>query len=79
MNDDEMLEFLKKTLGEHMDSKPALVLYGSETGTAEILANVFSSELKRRKLRVKCMAMDDYDFEELVNEQKVYFLISTCG
>lgn len=79
LNDEDMLEYLKKQLGEKINIKPALILYGSETGTSEMLAATFASELKRREVRVKVMAMDDYDFADLPSESKVYFLISTCG
>lgn len=36
-------------------------------------------DLKKRGVRAKVAAMDDYDFEELPNETKVYNVIATCG
>jgi hypothetical protein len=38
-----------------------------------------TSELKKRGVRAACVAMDDYDFEELPNEKKVYMLVATSG
>jgi len=34
MDDSEMLDFLKKSIGESVTSEKAIVLYGSETGNA---------------------------------------------
>lgn len=38
-----------------------------------------TSELKKRGVRAACVAMDDYDFEELPNEDVVYNVVATCG
>lgn len=65
MDDGEMLEHLKVILGEEIGERPTLVLYGSETGTAQNLADTFVSELKRRNVKAKAVSMDDYDFEKL--------------
>ena len=36
--------------------------------------------MKNRGMKVKCMAMDDYDIEELPEQtEMVYILASTCG
>jgi len=40
MDDFEMLEHLKKQLGEEVGTGSVMVLYGSETGTAAGLAQV---------------------------------------
>ena len=74
-----MLEHLKKQFGEKLQVKSLLILYGSETGTSEMLADTFASELKKRDVKVKVMAMDDYAFADLPTEQNVCFLVSTCG
>lgn len=60
-------------LGEEVSGDKTLVLYGSETGNAEALSNVFATEFKRRNVRAKCIAMDDFDFEELPNYSQVQF------
>merc|ERR1719517_63652 len=56
-----------------------LVLYASETGTAQNLAKEFGNEIKRRDVRVKVCACDDYDFEQLPNESSVTIFAATCG
>lgn len=43
------------------------------------MAVSFADDLKSRGIKVKCMAMDDYDIEELPNEQMVHIIVSTCG
>lgn len=42
-------------------SRRILVLYGSQTGTAEEVAERIGREGKRRHLKVDIEAMDDYD------------------
>ena len=79
MDDYEMLEHLKKQLGEATASDSVMVLYGSETGTAGNLAQVFANEFKRRGIRAKCMAMDDIDFDELSKQSQVFCVVATCG
>ncbi|KAJ9443406.1 Pyruvate dehydrogenase [Diplonema papillatum] len=78
MDDEMLLDFLKAKVGEQTSEK-MLVLYASETGTAQNLAKEFAGELKRRDVRARCVACDDYDFEELPNEKHVFFIAATCG
>lgn len=56
-----------------------LVLYGSDTGTTEQLANNFYEECKQRGVNVTLSSCDDYETEELVNEPLIVLLVSTCG
>ncbi|CAH1775312.1 unnamed protein product [Owenia fusiformis] len=79
MDEYEMLDYLKGTLGEEISGDKSLVLYASETGNAEALSNVFAHELKRRGIRASCMAFDDYDFDDLPNQSSVYCVVATCG
>lgn len=80
MDDIELLEYLKKQYGEKLiGGKATLILYGSETGTAETLAKNFADELKNRGIKVKCSAMDDFELEELAEQEQVYCVVSTCG
>lgn len=80
MDDNELFEFLSKKLGEAVNTEKAqLILYGSETGTAASLAQGFADEMKARGIKVKCMAMDDFDAEELPEQEMVYLIASTCG
>ena len=79
MDNFELLDHLKAMLGEATTGERALVLYASETGTAADVAKMFQAELKRRNVRAKCQAMDDYDFDNLPNENKVFMIAATCG
>lgn len=36
-------------------------------------------ELVSRGVKAKCMAMNDYDLEELPDEETVYLIVATCG
>ena len=38
-----------------------LILYGSETGCAEDVAERIGRQARRRRFRVRVVAMDDYD------------------
>eukprot|EP01135_Chromosphaera_perkinsii_P003525 Nk52_evm25s246 gene=Nk52_evmTU25s246 len=61
------------------EAPPILVLYGSQTGTAEDAAHRVVREGKRRHFRIKASAMDDYDISQLINEQLVIFICATTG
>jgi len=60
-DDAETLDFLKKELGEQVISKKNLILFGSETGNAEQVANQLSYEMTRRGERAEVVAMNDFD------------------
>uniref|UniRef100_A0A6A7FYI8 pyruvate dehydrogenase (NADP(+)) n=3 Tax=Hirondellea gigas TaxID=1518452 RepID=A0A6A7FYI8_9CRUS len=79
MSDEDLLDHLKKQIGEQTSSNKVLILYGSETGTAEYVAASVAHDLKRRDVKSKCMAMDDYDFDDLPEETSVIFIAATCG
>ncbi len=70
-DDVETLDFLKKALGEESSSEKAVILYGSETGNAQQVANQLSYELTRRGQRTVCMAMDDFDFQRFYRDRIV--------
>ncbi|KAJ8686661.1 hypothetical protein QAD02_022455 [Eretmocerus hayati] len=55
------------------------ILYGSETGTAQDIAEQIWKYSKRYDLRSNVDAMDDYDIQQLVNEQVMVFVVSTAG
>eukprot|EP01062_Namystynia_karyoxenos_P065528 TRINITY_DN5917_c0_g1_i1.p1 TRINITY_DN5917_c0_g1~~TRINITY_DN5917_c0_g1_i1.p1 ORF type:complete len:2055 (+),score=809.41 TRINITY_DN5917_c0_g1_i1:120-6284(+) len=78
MDDNDLLDYLKAQVGEQTGEK-VLVLYASETGTAQNLAKEFGGELKRRGVRAKVLACDDYDFDALPNETSVVIYAATCG
>lgn len=84
MSDYEKLDFLKKKLGETSADgsagSSALVLFGSETGNAQSVAHGLAKDLKTRGYaRTRISAMDDYDFDSLPSEKKVFAVISTAG
>lgn len=65
LNDYDMLDYLKRSLGEEVTSEKSLILYGSESGNAKHLAEEFGYQLKRRDVRSKIMALDDIDINDL--------------
>ena len=79
MDEYELLEHLKNMLGEETSSEKITILYGSETGNAEALSHVFATEFKRRGIRAKCLAMDDFELDELPEQSKVFCVVATCG
>jgi NADPH-ferrihemoprotein reductase len=63
------------------DGRPKmLILYGSQTGTAEEYANTLAEEASRSfGFNAVPVDMVDYDPEELAEEKLVVFLIATYG
>eukprot|EP00795_Rhopilema_esculentum_P010504 gene10504-19221_t len=55
------------------------ILYGSQTGTAEEVAERIGREGKRRHFLCQVCAMDMYDMTKLINEQMVILVAATCG
>ncbi|KAI7853564.1 hypothetical protein BDC45DRAFT_510561 [Circinella umbellata] len=56
-----------------------LVLFGSETGCAEDVAERIGRQARRRRFRTRVIAMDDYDKNKLIEEKLVIFVCSTTG
>lgn len=79
MNDEDLLEYLKKSMGEQVTGERVTILYGSDTGTAELVAKNHQFELKRRGMKVKCMAFDDVDVSDLQDETRVLAFVATAG
>jgi homodimeric pyruvate:ferredoxin (flavodoxin) oxidoreductase len=79
MNDEDLLDYLKKTMGESVSGERVTVLYGSDTGTAEMVAKNHQFELKRRGMKVKCLAFDDVDIADLPDESKIIAFVATAG
>ncbi len=80
MDDLELLDFLKEQLGEaNLSDDKILLLYGSETGNAAEFGQIVSTDLQKRGLRVKVMACDDYDANNLGKEKTVIFLVARCA
>jgi homodimeric pyruvate:ferredoxin (flavodoxin) oxidoreductase len=79
MNDEDLLEHLKKMMGEQVAGERVTVLYGSDTGNAEVVAKNFQFELKRRGMKAKCLAFNEIDPADLQDESKVLAIVSTAG
>lgn len=58
---------------------PPLVLYGSETGTAEDVAWHIAGRMRARGLSPRCLAMDDFDIKELPRHRLVVCVAATAG
>ncbi|XGW02394.1 hypothetical protein V3C99_014433 [Haemonchus contortus] len=56
-----------------------LVLYGSETGTAEDVAESLWKEARLLNVPARLFGMDEYDVENLPNEHVVVFVVATTG
>lgn len=62
-----------------MEDRRLTVLYGSQTGTAQDLAEQVWRESKRYHFRGSVMAMDSYDIQTFIREQIVVLVCSTTG
>ncbi|XP_070614521.1 NADPH-dependent diflavin oxidoreductase 1 isoform X3 [Erythrolamprus reginae] len=56
-----------------------LVLYGSQTGTAQDMAERVGREAKRRHFHCKVEALDDYRVASLIHQPLVVFVCATTG
>ncbi|XP_020284524.1 NADPH-dependent diflavin oxidoreductase 1 [Pseudomyrmex gracilis] len=55
------------------------VLYGSETGTAQDVAEQIWKSAKRKKLLSTVSSLDDYDIQNLFTERLIVFVVATTG
>ncbi|KAJ8388802.1 hypothetical protein AAFF_G00130350 [Aldrovandia affinis] len=62
-----------------MSSTSLLILYGSQTGTAQDTAERIGRQAKRRRLNVRVEALDNYRVANLISESLVLFVCSTTG
>ncbi|XP_006900668.1 PREDICTED: NADPH-dependent diflavin oxidoreductase 1 isoform X2 [Elephantulus edwardii] len=62
-----------------MSSLRLLVLFGSQTGTAEDVAERLGREARRRRLGCRVLALDAYPVVNLINEPLVIFVCATAG
>ncbi|XP_051552584.1 NADPH-dependent diflavin oxidoreductase 1-like isoform X2 [Myxocyprinus asiaticus] len=56
-----------------------LVLYGSQTGTAQDTAERIGRQAQRRRMRVRVEALDTYNVANLISESLVVFVCATTG
>eukprot|EP00111_Clytia_hemisphaerica_P002252 TCONS_00006308-protein len=59
--------------------KKISILYGSQTGTAEDVAERIGRESRRRHLETTVSSLDDYTIANLIQENVVVFVASTTG
>lgn len=62
-----------------MSTNTLLVLYGSQTGTAQDSAERISRQAQRRRISVRVQALDSYNVANLILESFVVFVCSTTG
>ncbi|KAM6975505.1 NADPH-dependent diflavin oxidoreductase 1 [Tautogolabrus adspersus] len=61
-------------------SKPTLlILFGSQTGTAQDTAQRIGRQAQRRKMKVQVLPLDSYNVANLISESLVVFVCSTTG
>ena len=64
----------------HADGgRQCLILYGSETGTAEEVAFKLHRILSKIRLNVSVLSMDNYDVSRLPTETCIIWIIATAG
>lgn len=62
-----------------VENRELTILYGSQTGTAQDLAEQIWRDSKRYYFRGKVMPMDSYDIQGLIQEKYVVFVCATTG
>ncbi|KAM5330720.1 NADPH-dependent diflavin oxidoreductase 1 isoform 1-T1 [Glossophaga mutica] len=62
-----------------MPSPQLLVLFGSQTGTAQDVSERLGREARRRHLECRVQALDSYPVANLINEPLVIFVCATTG
>ncbi|XP_066569284.1 NADPH-dependent diflavin oxidoreductase 1 [Amia ocellicauda] len=62
-----------------MSCPTLLVLYGSQTGTAQDTAERIGRQAQRRRVEVRVEALDSYNVADLITESLVLFVCSTTG
>ncbi|XP_024237369.1 NADPH-dependent diflavin oxidoreductase 1 [Oncorhynchus tshawytscha] len=62
-----------------MSAPKLLILYGSQTGTAQDTAERIGRQAQRRGMQVKAEALDSYNVANLISESLVVFVCSTTG
>nr|CAD7258918.1 unnamed protein product [Timema shepardi] len=77
-NDDYYVTFLRRS-EPAMEDRRLIVLFGSQTGFAQEVAERIWREAKRYHFRGPLQAMDDYPVPQLIYEPLVIFVCSTTG
>lgn len=61
------------------ENEKLIVLYGSQTGNSQELAERIWRDSKRFYFRTIIKALDEYSFQNIINDQCVIFVCSTTG
>lgn len=64
---------------EDLSKPPLTILYGSQTGTAELYSKNLGRDAKKLGYRVTVGDLLDYDTSDLANEKFVVFVVATYG
>lgn len=56
-----------------------LVLYGSQTGTAQDVAEQIWRESRQWGFEGPVLALEDYNIQQLIEERLVVFVVATTG
>lgn len=64
---------------DEMRSTNVTVLYASETGTAQDVAEQFWKSAKRKGISATVSALDDYEIQNLPSEKLAIFVVATTG
>ncbi|CAJ1071062.1 NADPH-dependent diflavin oxidoreductase 1 [Xyrichtys novacula] len=62
-----------------MSNPTLLVLYGSQTGTAQDTAQRIGRQAQRRRMKVQVLPLDSYNVASLISESLVVFVCATTG
>lgn len=56
-----------------------LILYATQTGTAEDVAELLAREARRRGIASRAVSVDEYDVAKLPSEPFIVFVVATTG
>ncbi|KIJ64288.1 hypothetical protein HYDPIDRAFT_133001 [Hydnomerulius pinastri MD-312] len=65
--------------GSTLDSRDILILFATETGTAQETADRIARECRRGHFQCRVQNMETYSPEELISEHLVIFVVATTG
>lgn len=67
------------TDADDLEADDILVLYATETGSAQDAADRIARHVRRAQYKARVFSMEDYRVEDLITEPLVIFVISTTG
>lgn len=75
----EQLKIMSAVAQDAQVGTPLCILYGSETGTTQELANRLASQARSRGYAVDLRELDEMDVDELALQENVLIMCATCG